>query len=701
MKYLNYLLGLSLLVLVYSCTEVTTESAQETQPAFDVQLTEVEKNGGILTPEILWKFGRIGELSLSPDGKSAVYSISYYDAPTNKRKTNLYLVSTDGGDPIQLTKGMGSKFNARWIKEGKKIAYISTESGEAQLWEMNPDGTIQKQVSFIEGGINSFEISPTETHIFYAKDVKLDKKPNEVYPDLPDVDVRIIDDLMYNHWNQWHDYAYSHIFVAKYENGEVKDAIDIMEGELWDAPLSAYFDASEMTWSPDGNTIAYTCKKLKGKEYAVSTNSDIFLYDLEKKSTINMTEGMMGYDKYPVFSPDGKKIAWQSMKTPGYEADKDRLFVMDLETKEKKYITEGFDQDADNVIWSNDGQVIYFRSGINASFHIYKYSFEDNSINQITNGEHVINGFAKAENAFIGPKQTASLATELFKFDIETGEETQLTFTNKHIYEHVKMGKAEERWVKTTDGKDMMVLVIYPPNFDENKKYPALLYCKGGPQGPLTHNFHYRWNYQIMAANDYIVVAPARRGTSSFGWEWKAQISGDYGGQNMDDYLSAIDALAKEPFVDEDNLGAIGASYGGYSVFYLAGHHEGRFKAFISHCGIYNFESMYTTTEEMFFVNYDYGGAYWDFKNKKAQKSYTFSPHKYVQNWDTPILIITGGYDLRIPYTQSFEAFGAAQLRGIPSKILFFPNETHFVTKPQNSILWQREFFGWLDTYLK
>jgi dipeptidyl aminopeptidase/acylaminoacyl peptidase len=700
MKFINFTLGLLLTVLLFSCTEVNN-TTNEAEPAFDVQLTEIEKSGGILTPEILWKFGRVGEFALSPDGKNTVYSISYYDVPTNKRKTNLYLVGTEGGEPIALTEGLGANFNPRWIKNGKKIAYISTKSGETQLWEMKADGTMPKQISFIEGGINSFEYSPDGTHILYTKDVKLDKKPNEIYPDLPNVDVRMIDDLMYNHWNQWHDYAYSHIFVASYTHEKLENDIDIMEGELWDAPLSAYFDASEMTWSPDGKMIAYTCKKLKGKEYAVSTNSDIFLYDLEKKTTENLTEGMMGYDKYPVFSPDSKKIAWQSMETPGYEADKDRMFVLDLESKEKEYITKDFDQDVSNMIWSDDGKIVYFLSGINASFHIYSYNFDQKAFNQITDGQYKINGFAKVENTIIGTKQTSSLATEIFKFDLNTGENTQLTFTNKHIYEHVKMGEAEERWIKTTDGKDMMVLVIYPPNFDANKEYPALLYCKGGPQGPLTHNFHYRWNYQIMAANDYIVVAPARRGTSSFGKEWKAQISGDYGGQNIDDYLSAIDALAEEPFIDKERLGAIGASYGGYSVFWLAGHHEGRFKTFISHCGIYNFESMYTTTEEMFFVHHDYGGAYWDFENKKAQKSYTFSPHKYVQNWDTPILIITGGYDLRIPYTQSFEAFGAAQMRGIESKILFFPNETHFVVKPQNAILWQREFFGWLDKSLK
>ncbi|MGC9341214.1 MAG: S9 family peptidase, partial [Bacteroidales bacterium] len=520
----------------------------------------------------------------------------------------------------------------------------------------------------------------------------------EIHEDLPLAEVRIMDDLMYRHWNSWHDYSYSHIFVSTMRENGYFDGTDIMEGEEWDAPLSPYFDQAEITWSPDGRYIAYTCKKMKGKDYAVSTNSDIYLYDIQKETTENITKGMQGYDKYPSFSNKGDMLAWQSMETPGYEADKNRLFIMDLATGEKEYLTSDFDQDAEHLVWSKDDSKIYFISGVEATYQLYQIDIETQEIFQITKGDHDYNSFQLGDGFLTGEKMSISMATELFRIDLPAGEEKQLSFVNKNIYDNIEMGRVEERWVTTTDKKEMKVWVIYPPNFDPEKKYPALLYCQGGPQSAVSQFFSFRWNFQMMAANNYIIVAPNRRGLPTFGTEWNEQISGDYGGQNIKDYLSAIDAVKTEDFVDENRLGAIGASYGGFSVFYLAGHHEGRFKAFISHCGIFNFESMYASTEEMFFVNHDMGGAYWD---KPKPESYKFSPHLYVDKWDTPIMIITGEYDFRIPYTESLQAFNAAQLNGVPSKLLVFPNETHFVLKPQNSILWQREFFGWLDKYLK
>jgi len=407
---------------------------------------------------------------------------------------------------------------------------------------------------------------------------------------------------------------------------------------------------------------------------------------------------MPGYDKYPSISPDGKMVAWQSMETPGYEADKNRLFVMDLVSGEKKDMSANFDQDAEHLVWSDDGQTIFFISGIHATYQIFALDMASGEIRQVTEGRHNYNTFCLAGDVIIGEKMAMDMATEIFSVDPVSGAETQMTFTNQHIYDNITMGAIEERWIKTTDDKDMLVWVIYPPGFDPNKKYPALLYCQGGPQSAVSQFFSFRWNFQMMVANDYIVVAPNRRGLPTFGTEWNEQISGDYGGQNMKDYLSAIDELSKEPFVDENRLGSVGASYGGYSVFWLAGHHEGRFKAFISHCGIFNFESMYAATEEMFFVNHDYEGPYWE---APKPKSYEFSPHLAVQNWDTPILIVTGGYDFRIPYTESMQAFNAAQLLGVPSKLLYFPGESHFVLQPQNAILWQREFYGWLDKWLK
>jgi dipeptidyl aminopeptidase/acylaminoacyl peptidase len=559
-------------------------------------------------------------------------------------------------------------------------------------------GPQKKQISHVEGGINGFEYSPDGSKVFYLKDVKFKKTPKEIYPDLPLANVRIIDDLMYRHWNNWEDEFRSHIFVAGYEQGKLSNSYDILEGEPWDAPLSPYFDQSEIKWSPDGQFIAYTCKKMKGRDYAVSTNSDIYLFNVNDKTTENLTKGMPGYDKYPSFSPDGSKIAWQSMKTPGFESDKDRLFVMDLKSGEKQYLTSDFDQSVSNLVWAEDNHSIYFISGNQATYQLYKINTLSKEISQITKGIHDYTGFELSKGIITASKMSMSMATELFNVNPETGEETQISDINSNIYDDITMGEVKSRWVKTTDGKQMLVWVIYPPNFDPEKKYPALLYCQGGPQSAVSQFFSFRWNFQIMAANDYIIVAPNRRGLPTFGQAWNDQISGDYGGQNMKDYLSAIDDVKKESYVDENRLGAVGASYGGYSVFYLAGHHEGRFKAFISHCGIYNLESMYTETEETFFVNHDNEGAYWE---KPKPKSYQYSPHLFVDKWDTPILIITGEYDFRIPYTQSMQAFNAAQLRGVPSKLLIFPDETHFVTKPQNSILWQREFFGWLDKYLK
>jgi dipeptidyl aminopeptidase/acylaminoacyl peptidase len=654
-----------------------------------------------MQPETLWDFGRISDPQLSPDGKTIIYGVSTYNLEENKGITDIYSVSLDSKVGLQLSSNKFHQYNQRWFPDGSKIGYISTESGEAQIWEMKPDGSDKKQISKISGGINSFEYSPTGNNILYCKDVKLLETTIEKHPDLPKANVIMAEELMYRHWDNWSDEYFSHIFVATYIDGKIDNHKDIMPGEKWDSPLSPYFDNTEITWSPDGKSIAYTCKKMTGEAYASTTNSDIYIYELESGKTNNITKGMNGYDKYPVFSNDGKKIAWMSMETPGYEADKERLFVMDLETNEKQYITKDFDQNAGHFVWSDDDKNIYFISGINATYQIYSYNFKSEKFNQITKGHHNYTWFDKKGKTLAGSKMSMSMASELFMIDEKKGNETQLTYTNKKIYSEFEMGKVEEHWIETSDGKKMLVWLILPPGFDPNKKYPALLYCQGGPQSAVSQFFSYRWNFQMMAAHGYVVIAPNRRGLPTFGQEWNAQISGDYGGQNMKDYLSAVDHFKNEAYIDENRIGAIGASYGGFSVFWLAGNHKGRFKAFISHCGMYNLESQYAATEEMFFVNHDLGGPYWEKNNQTAQKSYANSPHKFVQNWDTPILIISGMNDFRIPYTESLQAFNAAQLVGVPSKLLIFPDETHFVLKPQNAVLWQREFFNWLDTYLK
>jgi len=678
-------------IIITSCTQAP-EVTSIIEGDFSGTLTQEEVAGGLLTAEILWKFGRIGSMDLSPDGKEVLYTVTRYDVGTNKSISDIFKISTEGGEPTRLTDGAGKYYSPKWFPAGEKIGFLTG----GQLWEMDPNGHGKTQVSDLEAGINSFDWSPDGSNILLTMDVKLEKTPQEVYPDLPETNVRIIDDLMYRHWNAWHDYAYSHIFVAAYGESGPGEPLDIMEGELWDAPLAPYFDDAEITWSPDGKKIAYTCKRMKGREYAMSTNSDVYLYDLASGETKNLTQGMPGYDKYPSFSEDGSKLAFQSMATPGYEADQVRLFVIDLASGKMECWTEGFDQNVDHVVWKGDK--LYFISGIHATFQLYEMDANSKDIRQITKGHHTYGSFAIAGEKMVATKQDFAYATEIFLVDPANGEASQLTFTNDNIYEHIKVPKHEERWVKTTDNKDMLVWVVYPPNFDASKKYPAILFCGGGPQNAINPDFHYRWNFQLMAAHDYIMVIPNRRGLPTFGHEWNLQISTDYGGQNMKDYLSAIDALSAEPYVDEERLGAIGASYGGYSTFYLEGIHEGRFKTFISHCGIFNLESMYTATEETFFVNFDNGGPYWA---KPTPRNYQFSPHRHIDKWDTPIMIITGEMDLRVPYTQSLEAYNAARLRDIPSRLLVFPEETHFVTKPQNAILWQREFFGWLDRWLK
>jgi dipeptidyl aminopeptidase/acylaminoacyl peptidase len=447
--------------------------------------------------------------------------------------------------------------------------------------------------------------------------------------------------------------------------------------------------------------IAYTCKKKTGKAYSVSTNSDIYFYEVETGRTTNFTDGMMGYDKNPVFSHNGKYLAWESMERDGYESDKNRLFLANLETGEKTDLTADFDQNVHSLSWDAESSAIFFTSNIHGTDEIYRLKLADGSISRLTDGIHNYQTVEQAGSKLVAQKVSMSQPAELYLVDPETGTDQPLTMVNKGILDQLTMGKVEERWLETTDGKQMHTWVIYPPNFDPNKKYPALLYCQGGPQGTVSQFWSYRWNFQMMAANGYIVVAPNRRGLPGFGQEWNEQISKDYGGQNIKDYLTAIDELAKEPFVDENRLGAVGASYGGFSVFFLAGNHDGRFNAFISHDGMFNFEHMYTTTEEMWFVNWDIGGPFWEKDNAAAQRSYTFSPHNFVQNWDTPILVIHGEKDFRVPPDQGMAAFNAAVLRDIPAQFLYFPEENHWVLQAQNGILWQRVFFNWLDRWLK
>lgn len=686
MKQTYYLIIAAMLLTLVGCME----NEKKSTPVIDNSLTQQEKSAGVMSPEILWKFNRLGSFAVSPDGKTVLYTTTAYDLETEARVTNIFAVKSDGGEPVKLTSDGGS--SPAWYSNGEKIVF--TRGG--QLWSMNPDGTKTSQITGLTN-FEHFDISPVGGKILFTRRVKLDQTPNEKHS-MPEANMRIIDDLMYRHWNYWHDYAYSHLFVASFDGMKVINEQDIMEGQRFETPTASGFDGAEIAWSPDGKKIAYTSKHLTGKADALSTNSDIFIHDLESGKVVNLTEGNMGFDKYPLFSPDGKMIAWQSMKEDGYESDLERLFVANLETMDKKWLSEGWDYNIGSFNWSDDASHITFTSPYRGTQQIFTISTSSREIEQVSSGKYDFGPVTLSGDKIITGIQSMSMAPEIALINPADGDMKMITSLNSHIYDNINMGETEERYVKTADNKDLQMWVIYPPGFDPSKKYPTLLYCKGGPQGALGQGWSYRWNYQIMAANGYIVVAPNRRGNSGFGSYWRQEISGDYGGLNMQDYLDAIDYMAKEPFVDSERLGAVGASYGGYSVFWLAGVHEGRFKTFISHCGMFNIESWYGSTEELWFPNKDLGGPYWDVPRPVG---YNYSPHLNVDKWDTPILIITGEHDYRIPYTQSMEAFTAAQLRGIPSRLLFFHNETHFVTHPQNAVIWQREFFEWLDTYLK
>ncbi len=693
MKF-TYLLAIGAILFSCSNPKTTKEMTENYQPE-DPELTS-----DIMTPEVLWSFGRIGEPVVSPDGTTVLYSVTYFNIEENKSYRDLYTVSGSGGGLVKITSTPEKESSAVWRPDGKKIGFLSAKSGDMQIWEMNIDGSEPVQISELKGEITGFKYSPDGTKILYTADVKMEQDIHDLFPDLPKANARLETDLMYKHWDEWVQ-TVPHPFVAEYKDGKIGNVVDLLDGEPYESPMKPFGGVEQLAWSPDGKTIAYTCRKKTGKEYSLSTNSDIYFYNLETKQTENKTLGMMGYDKNPVFSPDGRWLAWESQERDGYESDKSRLFLLNLETGEKTDQSVDFDQNSNALAWSADSKSIYFVSCWHALTQIYRLDIADRKITPVTNGVHDYAFVAEAKDKLIGVKHSISKPDEIYSIEPVTGTELELTFQNKPLLDQLTMGKVEERWIKTTDNKQMLTWVIYPPHFDPNKKYPTILYCQGGPQGTVSQFWSFRWNFQQMAANGYIIVAPNRRGLPGFGNEWLEQISGDYGGQNMKDYLSAIDEVAKEPFVDKDKLGCVGASYGGFSAYWLAGHHNKRFKAFIAHDGMFNLEQQYLETEEMWFVNWDLGGPYWDKSNAVAQRSYANSPHLFVGKWDTPILVIHGEKDYRILASQGMSAFNAAVLRGVPAQMLIFPEENHWVLQPQNGILWQRVFKQWLDKWLK
>ncbi|TDD78422.1 S9 family peptidase [Flavobacterium caseinilyticum] len=626
-------------------------------PLLMMSLTAMAQN--VMTPELLWKLGRVTPLGISKDGKNVVYKVTTPSVKENKSDSKFYILPVNGGNPTE-------------VKDTKEL-------------------------------LKDKNVSPDGKYIVYNEEVKIEKvHGKDFYPELEKSDVQIYDGLNYRHWDTWNEGKYNHVFYK--ENKEGATGIDILKGENFDSPQKPFGGDEDYIWSPDSKSVLYVSKKKAGTDYAVSTNTNIFEYNLETGKTSNRTEENLGYDTAPQFSPTGN-LTWLQMKRDGYEADKNDLIVSFKGMKMN--LTANWDGTVDHFIWSPDGKKIYFVAPIDGTKQLFEVNFPGLTkiaitVRQITTGEFDVNdlvGFS-GDNIIV-TRTDMNHAAEIFSYNLKKNTWKQLSNVNSAIYNSLALSKTERRYVTTTDGKKMLVWVVLPPNFDATKKYPTLLYCQGGPQSALTQFYSYRWNLQLMAANGYIVVAPNRRGMPGHGVEWNEQISKDWGGQVIDDYLSAIDDVAKEKYVDANRLGCVGASYGGYSVFYLAGIHNNRFKTFIAHDGVFNTQSMFGTTEEVFFSNWDFGGAYWEKDNAVAQKTYTtFNPMTLVEKWNKPILIIQGGKDFRVPIGQGQEAFQAAQLRGIKSRFLYFPEENHWVLKPQNAQVWQGEFFRWLKETL-
>ena len=691
-------------VLTLAACNGGTQPAGETNKEIIGRTTELNISNKRMTPEALWAMGRIGGMAVSQDGAKVAYTVSYYSVPQNKSNSEVFVMNADGSDNQQITHTPKGESNVVWTKDGK-LRFLSSESGSSQIWEMDADGSNRKQLTNYDGDIEGFTFSPDESKVLFVSQVKTVASTADKYPDLPKASGRIITDLMYKHWDEWVTTA-PHPFVADFNNG-LENVTDILEGEPYESPMKPFGGMEQLAWSPDGKQIAYTCRKKTGLEYAISTNSDIFIYDLATKQTRNICPEIMGYDTNPQYSPDGQYIAWQSMEHDGYESDQNRLFIMNLQTGEKRFVSKAFESNVDEFIWDNNSKGFYFTGVWHGQTHIYNIDIANgDKLTKLTEGDYDFGTLALCGDKLLTKRHSMMMGDEIYQLDkVRPGEAfaevKQMTFENQAIYDQLEMGKVEGRWVKTTDNKDMLVWVIYPPQFDPNKKYPTLLFCEGGPQSPVSQFWSYRWNFQMMAANDYIIVAPNRRGLPGFGNEWNEAISGDYMGQCMKDYLTAIDEVAKEPYVDADHLGCVGASFGGFSVYWLAGNHNKRFKAFIAHDGIFNIDMQYLETEEKWFVNWDLGGPYWDKQNKVAQKTYASSPHLFIDKWDTPILCIHGERDYRILANQAMSAFDAAIMRGVPAELLIYPDENHWVLKPQNGILWQRTFFEWLDKWLK
>lgn len=716
--------------ILATALSICCSSVNAQENASFIGKSNITLQSDLMTPEALWAMGRIGTAQASPDGKHIIYQVGYYSVKQNKGHQVIYIMDSDGKNNKMLTTSAKSETDAVWIKDGQKIAFLC----DGQIWEMNPDGSGRKQLTNDKTGIDGFKFSPDEKYVILIKQIPYHGIIKEKPEDLPLTTGRVITDMNYRHWDEYVE-SIPHPYLAEVTSNGIGEGTDIMKGEPYECPVKPFGGAEQLAWSTDSKTIAYTSRKKTGINYAISTDTDIYLYNIESKQTvnickpanykepeINMTKSMKnqavnseenlknnpGYDVNPKFSPNGQYVAWLSMARNGYESDRNRLCVYNLKTGEKTYTTESFDSNVDDFCWSADSKTLYFLGIWHGCENIYQTNLKGN-VMQLTDGWNDYGSVQMLNDGkkLLAERHSMSQASELYIVTPGKKEKTakveQITFENKHLYDQMTFGKIQQRWTKTTDGKDMMYWIILPAHFDETKKYPTLLFCEGGPQSPVSQFWSYRWNMQIMAANGYVVIAPNRRGLPGFGSEWNEEISGDWTGQCMNDYLSAIDDACKNlPFVDKDRLGAVGASFGGFSVYYLAGHHNKRFKCFIAHDGAFNLESMYTDTEEAWFSNWEYDDAFWNKDmTENAKRTYANSPHKFVDKWDTPILCIHGEKDYRINANQGMGAFNAARMKGIPAELLLFPDENHWVLKPQNGVLWQRTFFNWLDRWLK
>ena len=724
----KHLLSFFLLVLC-GLTGITTTQAQNEVKIGKQHITVSE---GRMTPEALWAMGRIGSYAASPDGQHIVYQVGYYSVKYNKSHHVLYMMNADGSGKKLLTESSKNETDAQWL-DNETIAFLT--GGE--VWSMKYDGSARKQLSQTKGEVEGYKFSPDGTKVILLKSIPYHGSIKENPSDLPKATGRLVTDLMYRHWDHYVE-SIQHPFVAEVTaDGIATTAIDILEGEPFECPMEPFGGIEQLDWSKDSKQIAYTCRKKTGVAYSISTDSDIYLYNIGTRETKNLCKpanykaptvdptktlktqsvnseenlkNLPGYDQNPKFSPDGKYVAWLSMSRDGYESDRQRLCCYNLATGEHQFLTESFDSHVDDFCWSDntkDAQ-IYFIGVWHATENLYSINWKG-EVKQLTNAWADFGSIQMMNNGkqLLAERHSYTAPADLYLVtpNSKKPEKTilsQITEENKHILDQLGKPSVQQRWVKTTDGHEMLTWIILPPNFDETKKYPTLLFCEGGPQSPVSQFWSYRWNFFIMASQGYIIVAPNRHGLPGFGQEWLEEISGDWTGQCMKDYMSAIDDATTLPYVDKDRLGCVGASFGGFSVYYLAGHHEGRFKCFIAHDGAFNLEAMYTETEENWFSNWEYDDAYWNKdQTANARRTYANSPHRFVDKWDTPILCIHGEKDYRINATQGMSAFNAARMRGIEAQLLIFPDENHWVLKPQNGILWQRTYFNWLERWLK